>query len=120
MAAPSAGRRIPLSLTVAPLRSQRYEFFRDRLTAIVCVADPESGASLPQRALSDLFGLTPAETRVAMALFEGRTSRDAADHLGLSFHTVRVHLARIFAKTQTSRQSDLLRLMMGAAGVEMG
>jgi DNA-binding CsgD family transcriptional regulator/PAS domain-containing protein len=119
MAVTSPKRRVPLSLTVAPLRMHRFEFLRDRLAAIACVVDPESGASPPQRALRDLFGLTPAESKVAMALFEGRTSKEAADHLGLSFHTVRVHLAHIFGKTQTNRQSELVRLMMGVTGVEM-
>ena len=119
MAVPSPSRRTPLSLTVAPLRSERFEFLRNRLSAIVCVADPQSGASLPQQTLRDLFGLTPAEAKVAMAFFEGLTSKEAAENLGLSVHTVRVQLARIFEKTQTNRQAELVRLMMGAVGVEM-
>jgi DNA-binding CsgD family transcriptional regulator len=77
------------------------------------------GTSLPQQTLRDLFGLTPAEAKVAMAFFEGLTSKEAAENLGLSFHTVRVQLARIFEKTQTHRQAELVRLMMGAVGVEM-
>ena len=54
-----------------------------------------------------------------MAVFEGLTSKEAAENLGLSFHTVRVQLARIFEKTNTNRQAELVRLMMGAVGVEM-
>lgn len=119
MAVPSPGRRVPLSLTVAPLRSERFEFLRDRLAAIVCVTDPRSAASLPQQTLRDLFGLTPAEAKVAMSVFEGLTSKEAAETLGLSIHTVRVQLARIFEKTGTNRQAELVRLMMRSAGVEM-
>jgi DNA-binding CsgD family transcriptional regulator len=119
MAVPSPLRRTPLSVTVAPLRSERFDFLRNRMAAIVCVADPEAGTSLPQETLQNLFGLTPAEARVAMAVFEGLTSREAAENLGLSFHTVRVQLARIFEKTQVNRQSELVRLMMGAVGAEM-
>lgn len=118
MAVPTPSRRSPLSLTVAPLRSERFEFHRNRLAAIVCVADPRSEASLPQQTLRDLFGLTPAEAKVAMAVFEGLSSKEAAANLGLSFHTVRVQLARIFEKTNTNRQAELVRLMMNAVGVE--
>ena len=119
MAVPTPFRRLPLSLTVAPLRSERFGMFLSTLTAIVCVTDLESGASMPEQTLRNLFGLTAAEARVAVAFFEGCTSKEAAENLGLSFHTVRVQLARIFEKTQTNRQADLVRLMMNAVGVDV-
>jgi len=119
MAVPAPPRRLPLSLTVAPLASERFSFVRNRLSAIVCVTDLESGASMPEQTLRNLFGLTAAEARVAIAFFEGCTSKEAAESLGLSFHTVRVQLARIFEKTQTNRQADLVRLMMSAVGADI-
>ena len=70
--------------------------------------------------LRDLFGLSPAEPRVALALFEGLDTREAAEQLGVSFHTVRGYLTRIFAKTQTSSQVDLARLMMRSIGAWVG
>ncbi len=44
-------------------------------SAIVCVTDPDARLSLSEATLRDLFGLTPAETRVAIALFEGYDPR---------------------------------------------
>jgi DNA-binding CsgD family transcriptional regulator len=38
-----------------------------------------------------LFGLTPAETRVMLSLFEGFTPQKTAEHLDISFHTVQAH-----------------------------
>jgi DNA-binding CsgD family transcriptional regulator/PAS domain-containing protein len=111
MALPTPRRVLPLSLIVAPLRS-------DRLTmpagpcVLVCVTDLEAGVSPPAQQLAAVFGLTPAEARVALALFEGATPREAAAALGLSPHTVHVHLARIFEKTATNRQAELIQLMM--------
>ncbi len=115
----TATRRLPLSITVAPLRSERMEVFDGGPSAIVCITDLEAGASLPEQRVCELFGLTPAEARVALALLEGGGPRDAAAALGVSFYTVRAHLVRIFEKTGVSRQSDLIRLMMRAIGVNI-
>jgi DNA-binding CsgD family transcriptional regulator len=57
------------------------------------------------------FGLTPAETRLAEALHEGRSLDRAAAEFGLSRETLRTHLKAIFRKTGCSRQSDLVALV---------
>ena len=62
--------------------------------------------------MRDLFGLTPAEIRVAVAVVEGATPREIADRFGVSVNTVQIQLARVFDKTATHRQTDLVRLLM--------
>ena len=104
-------RLMPLSITVAPLRAERL-MAAAAPVVMVCVTDLEAGVSLPAQQLGVLFGLTPAECRVALALFEGATPAEAAAQLGVSGHTVHAQLARIFEKTGTNRQSELVRLMM--------
>ncbi len=116
MAAPSPLHRLPLSLTVAPLHSERASVFSARPCALVCVTDLEAGIAPPEHKLRNVFGLTAAEARVALALFEGQTPREAAEMLNVSFNTVRTQLARIFDKTGVSRQADLVRLMMRTVG----
>ncbi len=120
MALATPCRRRPLSVTVAPIRAGRLGLFRSGHSILVCVTDLEAGVSLPEHRLRDLFGLTPAEARVALALFEGLTPREAAARFGLSPHTINAQLAQIFEKTGTRRQSELARLMMRAAGVDLG
>ena len=117
MALATPSRRRPLSVTVAPCRREGLDPFRSGHSVLVCVTDLEAGVSPPEQTLRNLFDLTPAETRVALALFEGLTPREAATSFGLSPHTVHVQLARVFEKTQTSRQSELARLMMRAVGI---
>ena len=56
--------------------------------------------------------LTPAETRLARCLASGATLRNAAEQLGVSINTVRSQLRQIFAKTGTSRQAALMRLLL--------
>ena len=116
MAIPSPLGRRPLSLTVAPLPPERVSVFELRASAIVWVTDLEAGTTPPEQKLRNLFGLTQAETRVALALFEGATPREAAEQMEVSFHTVRAQLARIFDKTGVNRQAELIRLMMRTAG----
>jgi len=86
---------------------------------MVCVTDLEAGVRLPEQRLRDLFALTPAEARLALALFEGLSPKEAAMRFEVSPNTVHVQLARIFEKTGSNRQTDLMRLMMRAVGVAL-
>jgi DNA-binding CsgD family transcriptional regulator len=120
MAIATPSRRLPLAITVAPIRDSRLGPFVSGQSILVCVTDLEAGVGLPEQTLRTLFGLTPAESRLALALFEGQTPREAAARFGLSPNTIRVQLGQVFQKTGTSRQSELARLMMRTVGVEFG
>jgi DNA-binding CsgD family transcriptional regulator len=108
----AADARRSLLLTVTPLSPERATLFDCPRSVMVRIA--ELGAARPVKGslLTELFGLTPAESRVASVLAEGQTLRDAADQLGVSVNTVRTHLARIFDKVGVNRQAELVRLMI--------
>lgn len=61
--------------------------------------------------LQMLFGLTGAETEVALNICLGHTLLEIAKTRKLSRTTVRSHLASLFAKTETNRQSELIALL---------
>ena len=105
-----------LSVTVAPIHSEQVAVFDHRPSVMVCVTDPDLSATISEDRARSLFGLTPAEARVAMALMGGGTARHVAEGLGVSLHTVRHHLQSIFEKTGAARQSELLTLLTRAAG----
>jgi DNA-binding CsgD family transcriptional regulator len=89
---------------------------------LVHVIDPERDGWLPPlELLRDLFGLTPTECRVTLAVAQGRAPREVASELSMSLSTVRVHLHRVLAKTECRRQADLARLILhlGAATVPL-
>lgn len=109
-------REAPISLTVAPLRPERFGA-TPAGWVLVCATDLAREVKAPDKLLGQLFGLTSAEARVALALFEGASPREAAARLGVSFNTVRNQMTRIFEKTQTHKQSDLVRLIMRTMGV---
>lgn len=62
-------------------------------------------------ALASHFGLTPAETRLALRLNEGQTLRQAACSENISYETARTRLKVVFHKLSVSRQSELVRLL---------
>lgn len=78
------------------------------------VQDPVQSPLMPGEAFARLYKLTGGELRVLLALAQGLSGKEAADMLGVSEATVRTHLQHIFSKTDTSRQSDLLRLLQNA------
>ena len=77
----------------------------------VFTQDPIQAPLMPGEAFARLHGLTGGELRVLLTLSQGLGGTEAADMLGISEPTVRTHLKRIFSKTGTSRQTDLLHLL---------
>lgn len=78
----------------------------------VFITDPEQEMAAEAQDFAGLYGLTPAEARLASSLVRGMSPAQAAGALGLTVNTVRTHLKRIFSKTETRRQSDLVRLLL--------
>lgn len=111
MALSGSNRRRRLSVEVAPLPERQAWPLHAGPAVMVCITDLEAGVELQPTALRELFDLTPAEIRVAGALFEGLEPAQAAKRLGLGLATIRTHLAHIYAKTGTTGQSDLARLL---------
>jgi DNA-binding CsgD family transcriptional regulator len=75
------------------------------------IVDPGNRLDIPPAVVMDAFGLTRAEARVALAVSSGLSVPEVAIQLGLSPNTVKTHLRRVFAKTGTGRQAELVRLM---------
>ena len=63
------------------------------------------------------FGLTPAELRLARKLRDGRSLKEAAEELGVSFNTVRNQLRAVFDKMGLKRQGELIRALTQLAAV---
>ncbi|WP_291854159.1 LuxR C-terminal-related transcriptional regulator [Bradyrhizobium sp.] len=79
--------------------------------AAVIIQDPAEGAPPPMEAIGLLYGLTAAERNVLEQVAASHTPQETADRLGVSVNTVKTHLQKVFAKTGTARQADLVRLV---------
>jgi DNA-binding CsgD family transcriptional regulator len=106
-----SGRR-PLSVLVAPLRGEHPFVIEPVPAAILLVTDPDRVVITPRGHLRELYGLTEAEARTAEALLDADRLADVAQKLGVTLATVRTLLQRVFEKTDTHRQSELVRLML--------
>jgi DNA-binding CsgD family transcriptional regulator len=86
--------------------------------ALVLVRDPADLPTLSGDALHGLYGLTPAEARVATRIARGQTVGSIAGSLGVRRATVRTQLQQALLKTGTHRQADLVRLLLaGTTGL---
>ena len=83
----------------------------NRVTTIVLVNDLEQRARPSQEVLNSLFRLTPAESRVALLLTDGHSTREITEMIGVKSSTLKSQLSSIYRKTNTSRQSELMRLL---------
>lgn len=97
---------------IEPFRYRAPRFDAGAGTAVLVVLSP---ADCDRRVIGRFgaaYGLTEAEIGVVRALLEGQAVHGAAENLHLRPDTVRWHLKRIFAKTKTASQADLIRLFM--------
>ena len=106
-----SGRK-PYTIQVLPLRSSRVCFGGRPAAALILIIDHGADARLPAVELRDLYNLTPAEADVALLVLRGHGLQLVADELRVSLSTVRVHLQRVFEKTGTHRQAELVRLLI--------
>jgi DNA-binding CsgD family transcriptional regulator len=107
-----SGRR-SLEVVVAPLG---YDSTLRSVTptggALVFVLDPEAGLPDEQEVLRALYGFTPAEAYLARLLADDLSLSEAAARAGITVQTARHRLKSLFEKTNTHRQSSLVRLLV--------
>ena len=104
--------RRPLRVSIAPFReADRIGAGAERF-ALVLVTDPEFANGPSEQDLRGTYGLTKAESRIAGLLAEGRTISEICNMMEITHNTVKTHLKRIFSKTSTTRQTELIKLLL--------
>ena len=85
--------------------------------AFMLVTDPDAASAQSGATITQLFGLSAAETRVAERLMLGDSPEQAAAVLSIKTSTARWHLAALYRKTGTSRQAQLVRLLLSIPSI---
>jgi len=107
---PLAAAQRQTGMAIAIISPLKATFDGQTAVAIHIATHPaQTACALPE--ITQCFGLTKAETRTLDHLAKGHSVTEAADALSLSVNTVKTHLQNIFAKTGTSRQKDLLKVV---------
>lgn len=107
---PRGGAQRALVLHIFPFTSHRREDCAPR--ALVVVVDPDHRGEPTVQMLRTLFGLTHTEAEVAVRVGQGQGLAPIADEMSLSLATVKTHVQRVFDKTDTHRQAELVRLLL--------
>jgi DNA-binding CsgD family transcriptional regulator len=108
LAIPRPSGKRPLQFLATPLpQTHRHRANADLL---LLVTDPESRSIFPDDSLHALYDFTPAEIEVANGLLMGYTPEEIASLRRVSTGTVRQQIKRMFLKTGTTRQVDMIRL----------
>lgn len=98
------------AVLVAPLMPRAAVFdLADRRLVLVIVSKLDTPRSVEQR-LRQAFALTPAEARLAGRIVAGQQLDAIAAELGVGLATLRTQLKRVFEKTETRRQGQLMQV----------
>lgn len=87
--------------------------------AAVFISTKISASPPPEDVLIALYDLTPAEARVTLHIGRGLSPAQCASALAITENTLKTHLSRIYAKTETARQADLVVLVSTIASPVM-
>lgn len=109
--------RESLSLLVRPATTKARELLGIRPMALIHLVDPAQPRVKMIDALIQLFGLTPAEARIAAFIANGQSIQDIVGATGNSSNTVRSQLRAVFSKLGVHRQPQLIRAVLVSVGL---
>jgi DNA-binding CsgD family transcriptional regulator len=107
-----SGRPLTVHLIPLPSRSAWSSFTSSGAVAVLFLVDPELESQRGVYAVVNGYDLTSAEGKVLREIFRCSGLLEAAGKLGVTEATARTHLQRIFSKTDTRNQAELVRLVM--------
>lgn len=117
---PRPSRQPPYSLMVVPVPGQCTSGF-EKVGATVFVFDPAIEKATVIELFASSHDLTRSEAILAHELAQGTSLDDFARKRGISRNTAKSQLHSIFAKTETSRQPELVSLLLrSVAGINLG
>lgn len=108
---PGQPGRPPYLAWLTPLRNGNQGAHYHVLT----IYDPEHGVENSRECLLAAYRFTRAEMRLVEQLLAGRTPVEAAQTLGVTIHTVRTYLKRLFQKVGVKSQATLVRRLYQVA-----
>ncbi len=79
--------------------------------SLVTLRSAWDSPSFSAEMLIALFGVSPTQAEIALAIYNGKTPEQIAAERGVAISTLRTHLAEIFLRTGAENQRDLVRLL---------
>ena len=99
---------LPYVIQVAPIGAEAAA--SDRPMAMVLITGLDENCA-SEHELTQLYGLSPAESRLAVALARGKKLSNIAREIGVQITTLRTQVSAILRKFDVERQSDIVRVV---------
>ncbi|MCY4026903.1 MAG: LuxR C-terminal-related transcriptional regulator [Acidobacteria bacterium] len=106
---------LPFVLHVKPVSVPQPDLGARHVAALALVVEPGRQHPVEPALVAKTLGLTPAESRVAVWLAEGKSVREMAEATGHKRGTISWHLKQIYQKLPVRRQADLVRVVLSIA-----
>jgi DNA-binding CsgD family transcriptional regulator len=100
---------------VLPLTSGARRSAGNAYAAVAAIFVRKAALEIPSapEVIARHYNLTPTELRVLLAMVEAGGVPEVAEALGVADTTVKSHLGKLYGKTGTARQADLVKLVAG-------
>ena len=105
----------PLAVSVAPVRSAHVQGFYDlgiTPSVVVMLSDPDAVPRTTADTLCALYGLTPAEAKLAAAIVGGVQPGEYAQQRSVTKNTVATQVKSVIRKLGARRQADIVRIVL--------
>jgi DNA-binding CsgD family transcriptional regulator len=103
------GEHVHLSLKLLPLPGRMGRSLMARPTVLLLASEEAAAPRGPA------YALTPGESRLAGLLAQGRSLRQAADVMGITYGTARAYLKVVFHKAGVHSQAQLVSRLLADA-----
>jgi DNA-binding CsgD family transcriptional regulator len=100
----------PLYISVLPYHSS-WSLLEDRPVALAFITTPEEQGNGEHRLWQAMFGLSPAECRVAEMMKQGMEVAEISEAIRIKMDTVRYYQKSVYRKTGVRGQEQLMRLL---------
>ena len=105
----------PFVVHVKPVSVPQPNYGARHVAALLLIVEPGRPHRISPEWVATALGLTPAESRVAVWLAEGKSVQEMAEATGHTRDAIYWLLKQIYQKRHISRQADLVRLVLSIA-----
>ncbi len=105
----------PFVVHVKPVSAPQPDYGARHVAALLLIVEPGRPHRISPEWVATALGLTPAESRVAVWLAEGKSVQEMAEATGHTRDAIYWLLKQIYQKRHISRQADLVRLVLSIA-----
>ncbi|NKB35552.1 MAG: hypothetical protein GKR93_00095 [Gammaproteobacteria bacterium] len=83
----------------------------------VFILDPKFECNLSIKVLQEMYGLSPAEAKLTQLLYTGKSLAEICKLNSVKITTVKSQLRKVFEKTETKSQSELMFVLARGSGL---